>query len=81
MTVLSPVSGWSVGKLYVHRLDAGKSISHYSSMARFKQRLSVVYSFIVARCWEREKVERGKEEGHGHVGRGGKGEREREKEC
>ena len=34
------------------------------------------WSFIVESQEERQKVERGREAGHGHVERGGKGERE-----
>ena len=42
LRVLDLIHGWSAGRRSGGRLDAGESLTHYSSMAGFEQRQSMV---------------------------------------
>ena len=64
-----PAGGWT-------QLLRGKPIPSFKHSGPCEQRQSMVLELYCRKAGEREKVERGREAGHGHVERGWKGERE-----
>jgi hypothetical protein len=81
LRVLDLIHGWSAGRRSGGRLDAGESLTHYSSMAGFEQRQSMVLQLYCRMVGVKRESRKGRGACHGLVERGGKREKEREKEV